>query len=212
MRITLVLALLIAHCATFASTPINGWYASIFGGYTGLPNNISKTIYNQTFQNGNYQPGFDAGGNIGYKANPLRYEGEITYLKANANGFQVNQIRQSGITGYSNAILAMANVYYDFPGIIDCLEPFLGVGIGYAGIQTKLNSTGPLLANQFSAAASAFAYQATGGITYNFADNYALNLGYRYVATTNAFKFGSRFQANIANLGATYRFDGNNYK
>ena len=133
-------------------------------------------------------------------------------MKANVNHFDVNGIRQTPSSGYTNAALGLANVYYDFPGFTLSIQPFLGAGIGYAWIQNKLDSTGPFAVTNFSNTNSVFAYQATGGLTYNFAENYALSLGYRYVGTTNISEMGQMFQAHMANVGAVYRFDGNNYK
>ncbi len=212
MRILFVSAAVFLNSMAFAATPIDGWYSSVFGGYAYIPGNINKTKMGFTYNNANYQSGFDAGGNLGFKSNPMRYEGEITYLKATLNDVNINGIRQSKLDGYNDAVLGMANVYYDFPGILSSIQPFLGLGIGYAWIQANIHSPGPFIANHFSASNSAFAYQATGGVTYNFAENYALNLGYRYIGTSNVPEFGHMFQAHLANLGATYRFDGNKYK
>ena len=204
-------AIFTASFAT-AATPIDGWYSSAFGGYAWVPGNMNATNHGFTRSNLGYQSGFDAGGSVGFKSNPMRYEGELTYLRANLSHFDVNGIRQTDPTGYTNAALGLANVYYDFPGLISPVQPFLGAGIGYAWVQNKLNSTGPFSLTSFSNANSVFAYQATGGLTYNFAENYALSLGYRYVATTNISEMGQMFQAHLANVGAVYRFDGNNYK
>lgn len=213
MRLALSIATLLVNGALFAATPIDGWYSSAFGGYTYLPNNLNKTKSGLTFTNANYQSGFDAGGSLGFKSSPMRYEGEVTYLKADINNFNINHIRQTNVNGYDQTLLGMANVYYDFPGFIaPVIQPFLGIGIGYAWIQANLNNTGSLYPAHFRATNSAFAYQATGGFTYNFAENYALNLGYRYIGTSNVPELGRMFQAHLANVGAIYRFDGNNYK
>lgn len=209
--VLLATALLSTSIAT-AATPIDGWYSSAFGGYAWVPGNMHTTTLGLTRTNTSFQPGFDAGGALGFKSNPMRYEGELTYIKANLNRFDVNGIRQTEPKGYSNAALGLANVYYDFPGITTSVQPFLGAGIGYAWVQNKLDSTGPFGVTNFSNANSVFAYQAIGGLTYNFAENYALSLGYRYVATTNVSDLGQMFQAHLANVGATYRFDGNKYK
>ncbi len=212
-RITFATVALLTTVAASGATPINGWYTSAFGGYTYVPGNIANTTnFGLPTTNAAFQSGFDAGGSLGFKSNPMRYEGELTYLKANLNHFNINGVSQTNPTGHINAALGLANVYYDFPSITMPIQPFLGAGIGYAWIQDKLNSTGPFGASSLSNANSVFAYQATGGLTYNFAENYALSLGYRYVATTNIAELGQMFQAHVANLGAVYRFDGNNYK
>jgi len=211
-RIIFITTALLASTLATASTPIDGWYSSAFGGYAWTPGNINTTSLGLTRSNAAYQSGFDAGGSLGFKSNPMRYEGELTYIRANLNRFDVNGIKQTAPEGYANAALGLANVYYDFLGITSPIQPFLGAGIGYAWIQNKLDSSSPFGLTRFSNSNSVFAYQATGGLTYNFAENYALSLGYRYVATTNISDLGQMFQAHLANVGAIYRFDGKNYK
>ena len=143
----------------------------------------------------------------------MRYEGEITYLKANTEKFQVNNVQQTGVSGYNQAIVGLANIYYDFPGILaPSLQPYLGGGIGYGWIQTLLNSTGPTDITRFTANNSAFVYQGTAGMSFNYAENFSLNISYRYLATTRLFEFGEMFQVHMANVGVTYRYDGDNYK
>ncbi len=196
-----------------AATPINGWYSNVFGGYTYLPSNVDITTSGLTRSNTRYQSGFDAGGSLGFKSDPLRYEGELTYLRANIKKFDINGISQTTPTGFGEAALGLANVYYDFPGITAPIQPYLGAGIGYAWVESALNThSGSSGITRFNGSNSVFAYQAAGGLTYNFAENYALNIGYRYVATTHVDELGQMFQAHLANLGATYRFDGNKYK
>lgn len=212
MKLVFVSAALFASSMVNAATPIDGWYTGVFGGYTYLPNNISITHDGLTRSNASYQSGYDAGGSIGYKSNPMRYEGEITYLYAHLKNFKLNRIQQNGVKGHGEALLAMANVYYDFPNLLYTLQPFLGFGIGYGWLNAKLNSTGPLIATQYSGTNTLFTYQAMAGLTYNFSENYALNLGYRYVSTSRANELGKRFQANLASVGAVYRFDEGSYK
>lgn len=212
MRKIFFVATLLTMSFANASSPIDGWYASAFGGFAYIPGNIDTIQHGLNYHHSSFQSGFDAGGSFGFKSNPMRYEGELTYLKANVQNYKVNNILQWQPSGYSNAILGLANVYYDFSGLTETFQPFLGAGIGYAWVQDKLSATGPTIPSYFSGSSSAFAYQATGGITYNFAENYALSLGYRYIGTTHVSDLGQLFQAHLANIGAVYRFDGNNYK
>ncbi len=213
MRLAPVFVALMASTVAQAATPIDGWYAGVFGGYAYVPNNVNNTSYGLTRSNASYKPGFDAGGSFGYKSHPMRYEGELTYLKANLKDFTINGVQQTNVGGYSDAIFAMANVYYDFPNLLNALQPFLGVGIGYGWIQGKFDSHDPLLGStQFKGQDSAFSYQGTAGLTYNFSEEYALNIGYRYIATNQVNALGKIFQAQLANLGMVYRFDGKKYK
>lgn len=212
MRIFVLAASLLATTMATAATPIDGWYSGVFGGTTYLPGNIDKTTLGLTRNDAKYHWGYDAGGSIGFKSNPMRYEAELTYLNADLSHFKVNGITQTGVEGYSDAIFGLANAYYDFPGITMAIQPFLGAGIGYGWVKSNLSSTGPSGITNFDTSNSTFAYQATGGVTYNFAENYALNIGYRYIGTTHVADMGKMFQAHLANVGAVYRFDGNNYK
>ena len=213
MRISLLSAALLATGIASAATPVDGWYTSVFGGYTYIPANIDSytSIFVYRDRTG-YKSGYNAGVRIGFQSNPLRYEAEYTYLRGNLKHFSINHIDQLGVSGYSSANLLMANIYYDFPEMLPAISPYLGLGIGYAYLQANLSSLGPFAPTFFSVSDSVFAYQGTAGITYNFAENYAVNLAYRYVATDTPSGFGKIFQAHIANVGAIYRFDQVNYK
>lgn len=213
MRIVIALTTLLSLSFSYAATPIDGWYSTVFGGYAYVPDNVNKTSGSFLRNHVRYESGFEAGGSIGFKSNPMRYEGEVTYLKANTQKFQVNGVEQTGVSGYNQAIIGLANVYYDFHWwLAPSLQPYLGAGLGYGWVQTYLNGTGPDQITRFRAQNSAFAYQGTTGIMFNFAENYSLNLGYRYVGTNNLFQFGKLFQVHMATVGATYRFDEARYK
>jgi opacity protein-like surface antigen len=212
MRLTLLSAALLASGIASAATPVDGWYTSVFGGYTYLPDNIYNYNYGLLRNGSGYNNGYNAGGRFGYQSNPIRYEVEYTYLHANAKHFDVNEVRQTEVSGEASGNLLMANLYYDFPDMLPAVAPYLGVGIGYAYIQSTLASTGPDSATYFNTDDSAFAYQGTAGITYNFAENYAMNIAYRYVATDKTDGFGKIFQAHLADIGVVYHFDQGNYK
>ncbi len=215
MRLTLFSAALLATGITSAAVPVDGWYTSVFGGYTYVPDNVRLyTFFGNFINSSSFNSGYNAGGRVGYQSNPMRYEVEYTYIHANARYFKVNFIGQTGVTGYSSGNLAMANVYYDTPEVLPSVVPFLGFGIGYAYIQDRLNSISPQgYATFLSVNENAFAVQGTAGFTYNFAENYAMNLAYRYVSTTSTSNnLGLRYQAHIANAGVVYHFDNGSYK
>lgn len=212
MKKLVCLTALICSNAALAATPIEGWYSSAFGGYAYQPNNLNVTNNGIFFSKASYKSSYDAGASLGFKSTPLRYEAELTYLKSNFKQVKQDQIPQVGVNGRDQSILIMTNVLYDFKAIAPPIEPFLGVGIGYAFMKAQLNSKGPLLATRFSPSNTVFAYQATAGLTYNFAEAYALNLGYRYVATDKAGHFGKNTQAHLGNLGVVCRFDESHYK
>ena len=212
MRIILLSAALLATGVASAATPVDGWYTSFFLGYSYLPDNVSNGNYGVLYNASSYGGSYNIGGRIGYQSNPIRYEAEYTYLAAKVRSFNVNYFPQTGVTGNAYANFLMANIYYDTPEILPGIYPFLGVGIGYSNLQTELYSTGPNGYAAFTASDNAFAYQGTVGLTYNFAENYAANISYRYTATGNNSNFGKAFQAQIANAALIWRFDNGNYK
>ncbi|MDF1646164.1 MAG: outer membrane beta-barrel protein [Legionellaceae bacterium] len=212
MRLTLIACvLLLTTVAAKAAIPIDGWYSSAFGGYAYLPNNINKTHDGITYTDANYESEYNAGGSFGYKSNPMRYEGQVTYISAMLNHVYENGTRDPRVAGYNNAVIGLANVYYDFPMIIPAISPFLGAGLGYGWINVKVDNS-RLDITDFRVADSAFAYQGTAGITFNFSENYAINVAYRYIGTNTVFKLGKSFQAHLANFGIIYRYDEAKYK
>ncbi|MFA6302287.1 MAG: outer membrane beta-barrel protein [Legionella sp.] len=213
MNIKLFSAALLATSIASAATPIDGWYASVFGGYSYLPDNVSA-VWNGLFFNGTtYDNGYNVGGRVGYQSNPIRYELEYTYLTATNSGFAIDFVPQTdNIYGNSSGNVIMANIYYDFPDMLPAISPFLGVGIGYASLQASLSSTAPFGGGFVSISENMFSYQATVGMTYNFAENYAMNLSYRFLATSQGGDFGRVFQADMANIGGVFRFDKGSYK
>lgn len=195
-----------------AATPIEGLYYTIFGGYAYVPGNINHDYNGATLNNSSYRDGFEAGGSLGFKSNPMRYELEIKYLQANVKGFSVNGTPQTNTSGNNQDVLGMANILVDIPNFANALLlPYIGGGIGYGWFHSSLGSSAPNSV-AFSATNWPFAYQGIAGITFNFAENYALNANYCYIGTTNLGAFGEVFQAHIANIGVTYRFDGKKYK
>ncbi len=212
MRQTVIAcALFLSPFVATAATPIDGWYSNAFGGYAYLPNNMDKTYKNVRYTDANYESEYDVGGSFGYKSNPMRYEGQVTYVNGMLDYVYENGIRERKAAGYANAIFGLANVYYDFPMVIPTISPFLGVGLGYGWINTKVDNA-RLNIDGFRVADSAFAYQGTAGLTYNFAENYAIFIAARYIGTNTVFDLGKRFQAYLANGGVIYRYDEAKYK
>ncbi len=204
-------ALLISNIAT-AAAPIDGLYSSLFGGYTYLSDNLSRNYYGLAYTRATYNGGYNAGGRFGYKSYPMRYEGEITFLSVEAKKFSVNGIKLRNASGHSDAATAMVNVYYDFPEMVPCIAPFLGAGLGYAWVDASLKSNSPFGQLHFKGSNSVFAYQGTLGLTYNFAENYALDIAYRFIGTERPDDLGKVFKASLASISAIYRFDEANYK
>lgn len=212
MRIALFSAALLAAGVSIAGTPVEGWYGSVFGGYSYVPENVDTFRFGVNRNRAAYNSGYNAGARIGYKSTPLRYEAEYTYINANLKKFTVDGLYQLGVDGNTNANLGMANVYYDFPDMVPNVSPFLGIGLGYGWVEGILGSTGPLGVTSYKGNNGVFAYQGTAGFTFNFAENFAINIAYRYVGTERVDELGKPFQAHLGNAGVIYRFDESSYK
>ena len=206
-------ALILASGTSFAQVPINGWYSNVFGGFTQLPEDVNTTASGVYWNHTKYRYGYDAGGSIGFKSNPLRYEGQFTFLDVEAKNLSVNGLRPERLKGETTAAFLMANVYYDFPDMVPGISPYLGGGIGYGYINARMGAgNAAAFLYVLDVNDSVFAYQGTAGLTYNFAENYAINIDYRYIGTSRVDGLGKIFQANLGEIGATYRFDGGVYK
>lgn len=210
-KITLSVALLASNLVN-AATPVDGWYSSVMGGYTYFSNNVAQNIAGNLYTGAFYIDGYNVGGRIGYQSNPIRYEGEFSYLHGSNNSFLVNQISQTNTKGTTSAEVVMANLYYDFPDMVPCISPFLGIGLGYAHVQANLSSTGPTTPAYFNASDNVFAYQAQAGATYNFSENYALNIAFRFIGSDRAQNLGKVYETYNGTVGIVYRFDEASYK
>lgn len=195
-----------------AAVPIPGWYGTFFGGYADVMKNIDVTRDSYYFNNVNYESGFDIGSNFGFKSNPMRYDVEFKYVRTRPKGFLINYTAQTGVRGFSSAMFGFADVYYDLPTIIEPLEPYIGVGIGYGYVDTKLLNDGSVFSTKHKFEDSVFAYQPIVGLTYNFSEFYALYVDYHYVGTSHMDDYGKRYQASLVNAGMVFRLDGKNYK
>ena len=207
MKLALFTTALLTAASASATTPVNNWYTSAFGGYTHLSSNVRTQYYGFLLSDVHYRYGYDVGGSVGYQSYPIRYEFQYTYLYADTNQYSSNYIKRLKIDGGTKANILMANLYYDFPAFTGNLSPFVGVGIGYALMHATLNSTSRFHRPHFNRDQNSFTYQGLAGLTYNFRKNFAVNALYRYTATGNNSYWGKPLQAQMGNLELVYRFD-----
>lgn len=182
----------------------DGWYGSISGGASYIPNNVNTTISGFYFNDAKYKTGFNVGAGLGYKSGPLRYEAELRYFRAALKNYRVDGALALLPTGKVQAGALLANVYYDFDNAANNFTPFVGVGLGGARVRTELNS--PLMTNLVTAQ-TRFAYKGTAGINVNVSENVALSLAYVYLGTMGNSISGKNFQSHSANVGLNFSLD-----
>jgi opacity protein-like surface antigen len=160
-----------------------------------------------------FQAGFDAGGRAGYQEGPWRFEGEIDYRQNDTQHLQMlSPANRPGRAAGAerHAVSEMANVIYD----IDLgwpVTPHVGGGVGAAEVTRNLS-------NQFGGThdtATVFAYQFLGGLRYWINPALALDLDYRYFATTsttfistNPDTINSDYQTHNVVVSLTWLFGG----
>ena len=206
--------------STFAAQPSNGWYVSGQGGISSVPNNTdyttSKTTLGitttHTFTNPNYHLGYNLGGAVGYKKGPIRYAAEVNYFNAKVRSYDYNSTPQTDVNGYTYATTLIGTAYYDFDKQVSAsVVPFVGAGVGFAHVGTKLSNDGTNTNTELKLSDNALAYKATAGVNYNFASKMALKVAYEHLETFSKTNLGERFKANSAVVGLVYRFDQPNH-
>ena len=163
------------------------WYIGGEGGWTALESShatagaVGGTI--------NYNDGWNAGARVGYMAGPWRFEAEYRHQEngiSNFSGFKVS--------GNADADAILANAIYDF-SLNSSFSPHIGAGIGMADLTSSAKVGGVSVLSGGSD--WEFAYQAIAGMRYSFNPNWALDVDYRYLGTTDA-----KFRTSSA-LGGT---------
>ncbi|HEV2300582.1 MAG TPA: OmpA family protein [Stellaceae bacterium] len=166
------------------------------GGWTSLDsqsNNFGGTAGAPAFSGSEtFNDGYNVGARAGYMMGPLRLEEEFSYRNNSINGqgapagFPANGGGAAGggaFGGNRTSYAIMTNAIYDF-NFGWPISPHLGGGIGLVDVHEGLNqaSIGTVVGND----SWQFGYQGIAGIRYFFTPIFALDLDYRYLATTDA--------------------------
>lgn len=235
--------LLLSSSSVYALDPVQGIYAGIFlGGSKARAVNITAAIPNLII-NGASLAGTgrldfgafgDIGGQVGYRMDQFRVEGELSYNNSPYNSLTINgtKFTKKGnskhntnatnptFKGQTGIAALMLNGYYDNYSMFDqsCFVPYIGIGLGYANIQNRVDFYRGNVAipnSSFSIRHNAFAGQAIIGTSYFMDDFTAFALDFRYFSTgavpahygTFASTNSVRFQYLALNLSFNGSFD-----
>jgi opacity protein-like surface antigen len=221
---TLSAAVLLSTASTLAGSPVLGleepaieppvqqsdWYASAFGGTSGL-NDVS-TISRTVIPGGRpgspptiftrpttvfFDRGYTYGATFGkHIFQNFRLEGELSYAKYDANNMEDGTRASGPAVGDLTAIYLFANIWYDIP-VKGKISPYVGGGIGAAQVDTDVYFGGALSGYQNSD--TSFAYQLGLGFTYPIGRKLNLDVGSRYKAVPKL-DFNDRVNANVSYL------------
>lgn len=122
------------------------------------------------------EPGIGISGGIGYHYNNLRFEGEISFTRNNAD--KVTFTGGGGdLSGYYETWGATVNVYYDFP-LNTILKPYAGAGLGGTRFSAKdITLSGFPPTNGKS---NVFTYRLMTGFSVALKDSWRFVMGYAF--------------------------------
>jgi outer membrane protein OmpA-like peptidoglycan-associated protein/outer membrane protein W len=196
LKRTLALAALMAGGSAVANQAqaTEGWYGRVDAGYSvggSLDEDIELTIGDNSASQStdlDFDNNWMASGGVGYAfSNGFRLEGELAYRN---NDFEDSDTE---VTAKS----AMLNLYYDF-NRGGRLEPYVGVGVGYANVDPDI---------AFHEDDSGFAYQALAGVAIGLTERLDLDIGYRYFRVDDL-DFGGTTIPDILDDDLVFKFGG----
>ena len=162
-----------------------------------------------------FDDGYAAGARVGYEWGPWRFEEEYVYHNNGLAGFKIAGVPATGVTGSRQAHAIMTNALYDINlgNLAWPVTPHIGAGIGAVDVIDRARST------NFGTVSHGddweFGYQAIAGVRYALTPAVALDLDYRYLATSDlrlrvpaapAVKYNSGYNTHTLMASLVYRF------
>jgi len=216
MRIKLAGACLALAAVSFiAGAHAQTLYIGGEGGWANLQDQRDKLgIARAPNLRSQFSDGYAVGAKIGYEMGPWRLEEEYQYRFNDLNRIRAGGFTVPGARGHREAHAAMTNLLYDFnmPTFGIPVTPHVGAGVGAVNLVERARvPAGRLLRGDDWV----FGYQAIAGVRYNMTPNLALDLDYRYLATTDAtfrlaaapaVRYKSGYESHNLMASLVYRF------
>ncbi len=200
-----LLTSVIAVMATFTANASVAPYVSLHAGYDNAKLTFGADDINRVRQDDMAISAYDISGAIGVKYDitpSFGIRGEIEYDFADARHVGSGDLS----TDWIRAHTVLANGYIDFKNSIG-LNPYFSAGIGYQWLHH------PGAYDYASQVFKNLAYQFGTGITYDITKHVSVDLGYRYLTTSEIdFTDNWGIKMNVQSvfhqfrLGATYTF------
>jgi opacity protein-like surface antigen len=185
------------------------YYIGAQAGWTGLPYQ-TDTIEGLGPVPVEFSAGYNVGVRGGYQLGSWRFEEEYSYRQNDTAEFGADDSTNK-VSGNRHTDSIMTNVLYDLATGWP-VTPHIGVGIGAMDVFDGLRVPGT--GQVFNDSNWQFAYQAIAGLRFNINRVLALDLDYRYLATTEstfripntALHYRSGPNTNNFVASVTYRF------
>ena len=151
--------------------------ASVFGGWNRIVGFGSDSEGDNVFDDD-----FAVGIAYGRRHNErLRSEFEFTYRSNEATADSSPIVAPAPLEGEIRVLSIMKNFIIDIESTSRFVTPYVGIGIGYANVDTDFNrESGVILDN-----AGSFAWQPIGGVSLQLTEKTNFYVEYRYFATTD---------------------------
>lgn len=196
-------AFLVPQCVK--AVDVEGFYV----GATGAANFANSTKRHR----GKYDTGFFGALDLGYRwCNGFHLEAEVAYRynerkHHNRHHRHSESRRHHRHHGHRDVWAAMVNVLYDI-NMCWCVEPYVGVGIGYAHVRDDHDSRhfNRRRHHHHNRDNNAFAWQVIAGVAYPICDNVDLAIEYRFFDTTNSKRHSGNVYNNDIGVNVKYYF------
>lgn len=183
------------------ATPAMSADGPYFGLNVGVTSTVDSKVTDDTGFNGetSFESGLAASGAFGYKIGMGRIEGEIGYKSAEADKYSAYGFSSAANDEDKVSVLSlMANGYVDF-NASPTVKPYIMGGLGLANISSEDNGD-----DQDD---TVFAYQVGLGVGFALNEKIILDLGYRYMGTSDPDFNGSEATYESHNVLAGLRFN-----
>jgi len=183
-----------------------GSFASLSLGYT-MPDDSDVDFDAGVEAEVEYDGGYIISGEIGgWLDDNWRASTELLYQENDLDDMSAAGGSIS-VDGDAEIIALMGNVYYDFD-TGSKFKPFLNVGVGGARVEVS-DITSPAAAPYYLEGDDdyVFAYQAGVGVSYDFDGPFALDMKYRYLATSDPEFEISETEFSSHNFYVGYRYN-----
>lgn len=208
--------LALACSAPAARAAESGWYARIAGASTQVGDaswnsQLGRvTTHSKTGRGAEVAFGDDLG--RVWAGGAIRGEFALLWSENDADRHALAGAALADPTGHVRVSALMYNMIDDFlPESI--FDPYLGVGIGYAGLHFAYSGTAPGGAAWINSSDDVFAYQFLAGFKLQFSSSVAVDLGYSWFRTTTPSfavegvgQTKSSYRAGRAMLGIDWSF------
>ncbi len=154
-----------------------GTYFSIFAGLSDMDTQNSNGF--QRNLQINFDQGYAAGGAVGRRlTRAVRAELEYVYRSQTPDAINFNGNEQNNISGQQSSHAGMMNVIYDLVIGNGNIVPYIGGGVGVAGVDSQIRYGG--MGSTLDGDDSGIAYQWMAGLTYRAQPNMEMFVEYRF--------------------------------